>query len=58
MGFLFLANLSEFKIEGHENANDINEQGKEHTRKAYNPCKDDLFDRQLTIEEARPFLRF
>ena len=37
IGSLFLAKFSEFEIEGHENANDIDEHRKERTRKAHNP---------------------
>jgi hypothetical protein len=59
MGSLFLAKISEFEIESHVNANDIDENGNERTaRKACNPCKDDLSDRQLTIKEVIPFPRF
>jgi hypothetical protein len=58
MAFLVLAKFSGFKIEAHENTNDIDEHGKERTRKACNPCKDDLPDRQLIIKEAIPFFRF
>jgi hypothetical protein len=56
MASLFLAKFSEFEIEAHENVND--EHRKERTRETCNPCEDDLSDRQLTIEEAIPFLRF
>jgi hypothetical protein len=57
MGSLFSAKFSEFEIEEHENANDIDEHGKGRTRKACSPCKDNLIDRQLTKKEAIPFLR-
>ena len=58
MGFLFLAKFSEFEINAHENPNDIHEDGKERTKKTCDPCKDDLLNRLLTIEEAISFLRF
>jgi hypothetical protein len=58
MGSLFLAKFSELEIEVHENANDIDEYGKERTRKGCNPCNDDISDRQLIIKEAIPSLRF
>ena len=57
MGSLVLAKFSEFEIEAHENANDIDEHRDERTRKACNSCKDDLSDRQLIIKEAIPLLR-
>jgi hypothetical protein len=57
MAFLALAKFSEIEIETNENAKDIDEHGKERTRKACNPCKDNLSDRQLIIKEAIPFLR-
>ena len=57
MGSLYLAKFSAFEIEGRENANDIGEHGKGRTRKACNPCKDDLCDRHLRVQEAIPFLR-
>jgi len=57
MGSLFLAKFSEFEIEGHEHANDIDEHRKERTRKAYNPRKDGHFDCHFTMDEPIPFLR-
>ena len=58
MASLVLAKLSEFEIEVRENANDIDEHGNERTRKACNPCKDDLSDYQVITKEAIPFLPF
>ena len=58
MGSLFLAKISELEIEVHENANDIDEHGKERTREGCNPCKEDISDRHLIIREAIPSLRF
>ena len=57
MGSLFSAKISEFEIEGHEKANDVDEPRKERTRKAYNSRKDGRFDCHFTIDEAIPFLR-
>ena len=54
---LVSAKFSELEIEVHVDANDIDKQGKERTRKACNPCKDELCDRRLRVKEAIPFLR-
>ena len=37
MGSLVLAKFSEVEIEAHENANDMDELGRERTRKVSNP---------------------